>query len=99
MENTKAIGFISAKGKTMWDFLFLKILSKFMESRNYVQMEEKKESKLQDDIRAHITVVDELPFLIADDDPFLVRKLVEAHKTFEEAPITVFILKRMREEG
>jgi len=69
-----------------------------MESRNYVQMEEKKENKLPDDITAHITVVDELPFRIAVDDPFLVRKLEEAHKTFEEAPIPDFILKRMREE-
>jgi hypothetical protein len=64
-----------------------------------MQMEEKKENKLLGDIRAHITVVDELPFRIADDDPFLVRKLGEAHKTFEEAPIPDFILKRMRGEG
>jgi hypothetical protein len=70
-----------------------------MESRNCMQMEEKKEHKLLDDIRAHITVVDELPFRIADDDPFLVRKLDEAYKTFEEAPIPEFILKRMRGEG
>lgn len=69
-----------------------------LESRNYVQMEEKKENKLLDDIRGHITVVDELPFRIADDDPFLVRKLEEAHKTLEETPIPDFILKRMTEK-
>jgi hypothetical protein len=45
-----------------------------------------------------ITVVDELPFRVADDDPFLVRKLEEAYKTFEEAPVPDSILKRMREE-
>jgi hypothetical protein len=52
-----------------------------------------------DDIRAPITVVDELPIRIADNDPFLVRKLEEAHKSFEEAPIPDFILKKMRGEG
>ena len=69
-----------------------------MDSRICAQMEERKENKLLDDIRAHITVADELPFRIADDDPFLVRKLEEAYKTFEEAPIPDFILKRMKEE-
>ena len=62
------------------------------------QMEEKKENKLLDDIRGHITVVDELPFHIADDDPFLVRKLEEAYKTLKETPIPEFILKRMTEK-
>lgn len=69
-----------------------------MESRNYAQMEEKKENKLLEHIRAHITAVDELSFRIADDDPFLVRKLEEAYKTFEEAPIPDSILKKMRKE-
>jgi hypothetical protein len=32
------------------------------------------------------------------DDPFLVRKLEEAYKTFEEAPIPDFLLKRMEEK-
>lgn len=70
-----------------------------MESSNYTQMEEKKENKLLEHIRAHMTVVDELPFRIDDDDPFLVRKLQEAYKTLEEAPIPDFILKKMKGEG
>jgi len=65
---------------------------------NSIKMKEQEESDLEKSIRAHITVVDKLPFRIADDDPFLVRKLEEAYKTFEEAPIPDFILKRMREE-
>ena len=66
---------------------------------NSISMKEQEESDLEKSVRAHITVVDELPFSIADDDPFLVRKLEEAYKTLEEAPIPDFILKRMRGEG
>jgi hypothetical protein len=62
-------------------------------------MKEQEESDLEKSVRAHITVVDELPFRIADDDPFLVKKLEGAYKTLEEAPIPDFILKKMREEG
>ncbi len=48
-------------------------------------------------IDSHIKV-SERSFRIADDDPFLVRKLAEAYKTFEEAPIPDFLLKRMDEK-
>ena len=70
-----------------------------MSNVNSIRMKEQEESDLEKSIKAHITVVDELPFRIADDDPFLVRKLEEAYKTLEEAPIPDFILKRMRGEG
>jgi hypothetical protein len=69
-----------------------------MSNVNSIRMKEQEESDLEKSIRAHITVVDELPFRIADDDPFLVRKLEEAYKTFEEAPIPDFIIKRMTEK-
>ena len=52
-------------------------------------------SKFMEYIDSHITEVSERPFHIADDDPFLVRKLEEAYKTFEEAPIPEWLLKRM----
>jgi hypothetical protein len=70
-----------------------------MSNVNSTRMKEQEESDLEKSIRAHITVVDELPFRIADDDPFLVKKLEEAYKTFEEAPIPDFILKKMKGEG
>jgi hypothetical protein len=63
-----------------------------------IRMKEQEESDLEKSIRAHVTVVDELPFRIADDDPFLVRKLEEAYKTLEEAPIPDFVIKRMAEK-
>jgi hypothetical protein len=66
-----------------------------MSNVNSIRMKEREESDLEKSIKAHITVVDELPFRIADDDPFLVRKLEEAYKTLEEAPIPDFIIKRM----
>ena len=66
-----------------------------MSNVNSIRMKEQEESDLEKSIKAHITVVDELPFRIADDDPFLVRKLEEAYKTLEEAPIPDFIIKRM----
>ena len=66
-----------------------------MSNVNSIRMKEREESDLEKSIKAHITVVDELPFRIADDDPFLVRKLEEAYKTLEEAPIPDFIIKRV----
>ena len=60
---------------------------------NSIKMKEQEESDLEKSIRAHITVVDELPFRIADDDLFLVRKSAEAYKTFEEASIYFFLLE------
>ena len=38
-------------------------------------MKEQEESDLEKNIRPHITVVDELPFRIADDDPFFGQKI------------------------
>jgi hypothetical protein len=69
-----------------------------MNNVNSIRMKEQEENDLEKSIRAHITVVDELPFRIADNDPFLVRKLEEAHETFEEAPIPDFILKKIGKE-
>jgi hypothetical protein len=42
-----------------------------MSNVNSIKMKEQEKSDLEKSIRAHITVVDELPFRIADDDPFL----------------------------
>ena len=73
-----------------------------MSSANSIRMKEKKESKeqglneLEKFAKAHITVGEGLPY--RTDDPFLVRKLEEAYKTFEEAPIPDFLLKRMEEK-
>ena len=62
-----------------------------MSNVNSIKVKEQQESDLEKSIRAHITVVDELPFRIADDDPFLVRKLEDGYKTLEETPIPDFI--------
>lgn len=69
---------------------------------NTTEMSEREErdlkwSKFMEHVDSHIKV-SERPFRIADDDPFLVRKLDEAYKTFEEAPIPDFLLKRMDEK-
>lgn len=69
-----------------------------MSNVNSIKMKEQEKSDLEKSIRAYITMVDELPFRIADDDPFLVRKLEEAYKTLEETPIPDFIIKRMTEK-
>jgi hypothetical protein len=53
--------------------------------------------KFMEYIDSHIKI-SERPFRIADDDPFLVRKLEQAYKTFEEAPIPDLLLKRMDEK-
>jgi hypothetical protein len=66
-----------------------------MSNINTVRMKEREETELEKFANAHITEVSERPFHIADDDPFLVRKLEEAYKTFEEAPIPEWLLKRM----
>jgi hypothetical protein len=69
---------------------------------NTARMKEQEErdlkwSKFMEYIDSDIKV-SERPFRVADDDPFLVRKLEEAYKTFEEAPIPDFLLKRMDEK-
>jgi hypothetical protein len=73
-----------------------------MRNANGISMDKQKENKeqelneLEKFARAHITVGERLPY--RDDDPVLVRKLAEAYKTFEEAPIPDFLLKRMEEK-
>ena len=76
-------------------------LSKFMSNVNIARMTEQEKhelewSKFMEYIDSHIKVVDKLPFDL--DDAFLAKKLEEAYKTFEEAPIPDFLLKRMEEK-
>jgi hypothetical protein len=46
----------------------------------------------------HVTVVDELPFHIDENCPFLVKKLADAYKTFEEAPLPEYLVKWQKGE-
>ena len=69
-----------------------------MSNVNSTRMKEREDTELEKYIKAHIKEVDQPPFHINDDCPFLVRKLEEAYKTFEEAPLPDFLLKRMEEE-
>ncbi|HEX3933803.1 MAG TPA: hypothetical protein VHW43_03930 [Puia sp.] len=46
-------------------------------------------------VDSRTTIVDKLPF--RDDDPFLIKKLEQAYKTLEEAPLPDFLLKGMSE--
>ena len=69
-----------------------------MKAINCVKVNDKVYSDLLEHIRKHITVVDELPFRIADDDPVMLRKMEEAYKTFEEAPLPDWLLKRSNGE-
>ncbi|HEV2483392.1 MAG TPA: hypothetical protein VGS79_27195 [Puia sp.] len=69
-----------------------------MGTTDIISMKEQEDSDLKwerfiERIRSHITVGERLPFRA--DDPFLVRKLEEACKTFEEAPIPEWLLKRI----
>ena len=66
-----------------------------MKNTTCANMEERKLNKLEEWASKHITVVDELPFRIADDDPFLAKKMEEAYKTLEKAPLPDFLLRRM----
>jgi hypothetical protein len=54
-------------------------------------------NKFMEYIDSHIKV-SERPFTIADDDPFLVRKLQAAYKCLEEAPLPDWLLKRQMED-
>ena len=63
-------------------------------------MKEKEEddsevSKFLEYVDSRTTVVDKLPF--RDDDPFLIRKLEQAYKTLEEAPLPDWLIKKMKE--
>jgi hypothetical protein len=53
-------------------------------------------SKFMEYIDSHITVVDEK--LFRDDDPFLVKKLEDAYKVLEEAPIPDWLVRKMNQE-
>jgi hypothetical protein len=48
-------------------------------------------------IRSHITVGERLPF--RDDDPFLVKKLEDAYKTLEEAPLPEWLITKMNKKN
>jgi hypothetical protein len=56
-------------------------------------MKEQELNELEKFAKAHITVVEDIPF--REDDPFLIKKLEEAYKTLEEAPVPEWLLKRM----
>jgi len=66
-----------------------------------VRMKEQEErdlewEKFMQHLRSHVTVARE-PFDIDDNCPFLVKKLEDAYKTFEEAPLPEWLVKRMKE--
>lgn len=67
-----------------------------------VKMIEQQENKEQDlnelekFAKAHIKVGERLPYRA--DDPFLVKKLEDARKTFEEAPLPEWLVKKMNEK-
>ena len=61
-------------------------------------MTEQEENELEKFAKAHVKVVAERPFTIADADPFLVRKLQAAYKCLEEAPLPDWLLKRQMED-
>ncbi|HEV3411989.1 MAG TPA: hypothetical protein VG101_05895 [Puia sp.] len=66
-----------------------------MERIMHQEMKEEKKNKLEESVEAHITMVDNLPFHIADDDPVLLRKEQEAIKSFYETPWPEEVLKRI----
>lgn len=55
-------------------------------------------NELEKFARAHITVVDKLPIHIDDNCPFLVKKLADAYKTFEEAPLPEYLVRWQKGE-
>ena len=59
------------------------------------EMKEKRNNNPLDLIKGKITIVDELPFRVADDDPVLLRKREECIKSFYETPWPEEVLKRM----
>lgn len=75
-----------------------------MSNPRVIMMKEKEEDKeqklneLEKFAKAHIKVVDKLPFDFAADDPFLVKKLEDAYKVLEEAPLPAWLVKRMDEK-
>lgn len=70
-----------------------------MSNANNVEMKEREENELEKWAAKHVTVVKERPFHIADDDPFLVKKLQDAYKLLEEAPLPEWLIKKMNEKG
>ena len=46
----------------------------------------------------HVTVVKEMPFDFDENCPFLVKKLEDAYKTLEEAPLPEWLINRMNEK-
>jgi hypothetical protein len=74
-----------------------------MSNANSIKMIEKEENKgqelneLEKFAKAHVTVVKDMPD-IDENCPFLVKKLEDAYKTFEEAPLPEWLLKRMEQK-
>lgn len=53
-------------------------------------------NKFLEFINSHTKVGERPPY--RDDDPFLIKKLEEAYKTFEEAPLPEWLVKKMNEK-
>jgi hypothetical protein len=67
-----------------------------MRNVNSIEMKEQEENEFEKWIGKHVTVGERLPY--RDDDPFLVKKLEEAYKTFEEAPLPDWLVRKMNEK-
>ena len=75
-----------------------------MSNASSIRMKEQGENKeqelneLEKFAKAHVTVVKEMPFHIDENCPFLVKKLEDAYKTFEEAPLPEYLVKWQKGE-
>lgn len=75
-----------------------------MSNATGIRMKKKEESnkrepnELEKWAAKHVTVVKERPFHIDDNCPFLVKKLEDAYKTFEEAPLPEHLIKWQKGE-
>ena len=54
--------------------------------------------KFMEYLRSYVTVVKEMPFHIDDNCPFLVKKLEDAYKVLEEAPLPEYLVKWQKGE-
>jgi hypothetical protein len=69
-----------------------------MDKITHLDVKEEKNSNFDEIFKARITVVDKLPFHVADDDPVLLRKEQEAIKSFYETPWPEEVLKRIKRD-
>lgn len=64
-----------------------------MSSATNVMKDKEELNEFEKFAKAHITVVKERPFELDENCPFLVKKLEDAYKTFEEAPLPEYLIK------